>query len=68
MASTSSTSTELASAIETFVRGFATTQSITHPYVPQRVGPAWVMRDGPRTSGEYRREEWAAHGVAPRNS
>lgn len=52
-------------AIEAFVRGFCFTRSLTHPYVPERVGPVWVMRDGPRTRGDYRNEEWVAHRVAP---
>ncbi len=57
---------EIAQAVEVFVRGFAFTRSLTHPYVPQRVGPAWVMRDGPRRDvRRYRREEWTAHGVDP---
>jgi GNAT superfamily N-acetyltransferase len=52
-------------AIEAFVRGFCFTRSFTHPYVAERVGPLWVMRDAPRKSGDYRREEWVGHGVAP---
>lgn len=57
---------ELDRAIEVFVRGFAVTKSFTHPYVPERVGPAWVMRDGPRRDPrKYRREEWTATAVDP---
>lgn len=57
---------ELSGAIETFVRGFSVTRSFTHPYVAARVGPVWVVRDGPRRrADEYRREEWVAHGVGP---
>jgi GNAT superfamily N-acetyltransferase len=52
-------------AIEAFVHGFAFTRSFTHPYLPERVGPLWVMRDAPRTAGDYRNEEWVANGVAP---
>jgi GNAT superfamily N-acetyltransferase len=52
-------------AIEVFVRGFSFTRSFTHPYVPERVGPLWVMRDAPRTSGDVRNEEWVASGVEP---
>ena len=52
-------------AIEVFVHGFSFTRSFTHPYVPERVGPLWAVRDGPRKSGNYRREEWVAYGVAP---
>jgi hypothetical protein len=28
-----------------------------------RIGPLWVVRDGERKRGDYRREEWIAHGV-----
>jgi GNAT superfamily N-acetyltransferase len=52
-------------AIEIFARGFCFTRSFTHPYRAERVGPLWVMRDGPRRSGDYRNEEWLAHGVEP---
>jgi GNAT superfamily N-acetyltransferase len=55
---------DIARAIEVFVRGFCFTRSFTHPFLAERVGPTmWVVRDGPRTSGDYRREEWIAHGV-----
>jgi GNAT superfamily N-acetyltransferase len=53
-------------AIEAFVRGFCFTRSFTHPYVPERVGPLWVMRDADRKAGDYRNEEWVAHGVPPK--
>jgi GNAT superfamily N-acetyltransferase len=57
---------DLRRAIEIFVRGFAFTRSFTHPYVAERVGPLWVVRDGPRKRHtDYRREEWVAHRVAP---
>jgi len=54
-------------AIEAFVRGFSFTRSFTHPYVAERIGAVWVMRDAPRKrrSDYYRREEWVAHGVDP---
>ncbi len=53
-------------AIEGFVRGFSFTRSFTHPYIPQRVGRLWVVRDGPRKKEkDYRREEWVAHGARP---
>ena len=53
-------------AIEVFVRGFSFTRSFTHPYAPERIGPLWVVRDGPRkNANDYRREEWVAHGVTP---
>src|SRR5581483_5189515 len=57
-------SKEIALGIEAFVRGFTFTRSFTHPYVGERVGPLWRLRDGPRKSSEdYRREEWIACGV-----
>ncbi len=60
------TSTELIQrAMAVFARGFSFTRSITHPYLAERVGPVWVVRDGPRRHGDYRREEWAAHAVEP---
>lgn len=52
-------------AIETFARGYAYTRSFTHPYGVERFGPVWVVRDAPRTRGEYRTEEWIAYGVPP---
>lgn len=53
-------------AVEVFVRGFAFTRSFTHPYLPERVGPAWVVRDAPRKNpADYRREEWVARGADP---
>jgi GNAT superfamily N-acetyltransferase len=53
-------------AIECFVRGFSFTRSFTHPYLAERVGPLWVVRDGPRKHDkDYRNEEWIAHGVSP---
>ena len=54
---------ELALAIEVLGRAVALKRSFTHPYALERVGPAWVMRDGARGRvGEYRREEWLAFG------
>ena len=52
-------------AIEVFARGFCFTSSFTHPYLAERIGKIWVVRDAPRKRGDYRREEWIAHGVAP---
>ena len=50
----------LTRAIEIFVEGFSFTRSFTHPYLNERVGPLWVMRDAPRKKAEdYRREEWS---------
>ena len=53
-------------AIEVFARGFCFTRSFTHPYLADRVGKLWVVRDAPRKQGDYRREEWIAHGVTPK--
>lgn len=53
-------------AIEVFVRGFCFTRSFTHPYLSERIGKVWVVRDAPRKNGNYRREEWIASGVAPK--
>lgn len=52
-------------AVEVFVHGFAYTRSFTHPYLAERVGPVWVLRDAPRKRGDYRGEEWVAHNVPP---
>ena len=52
-------------AIEVFARGFCFTRSFTHPYLAERVGKIWVVHDAPRKRGNYRREEWIAHGVPP---
>lgn len=51
----------LTRAIEIFVEGFGFTQSFTHPYSGERIGPLWVLRDAPRKNEkDYRREEWCA--------
>ena len=52
-------------AIKVFAHGFCFTRSFTHPYLAERVGEIWVVRDVSRKRGDYRREEWIAHGVAP---
>ena len=57
---------EINRAIEVFARGVCLTRSFTHPYLVDRVGPLWVMRDGPRKRNNYRNEEWIAYGVAPK--
>jgi GNAT superfamily N-acetyltransferase len=57
---------EIHHAIEVFVHGFGFVRSRTHPYVGERVGPAWVLRDAPRRDPKrYRREEWVACGMEP---
>src|SRR5579872_2975619 len=50
-------------AIEVFGQGFTFTRSFTHPYLFERVGPLWVMRDAPRKKPPYRNEEWLVYGV-----
>jgi GNAT superfamily N-acetyltransferase len=55
---------EIDNALECFARGFCFTRSFTHPYVAEKLGPAWVVRDAPRTSGDYRGEEYIVNGVA----
>jgi len=52
-------------AIDLFGRGVAFTRSFTHPCRWDRVDGLRVLRDAPRLKGDYRNEEWAAHGVAP---
>jgi ribosomal protein S18 acetylase RimI-like enzyme len=61
----SSNHSKIEQAIEAFILGLCSCRSFTHPFVPQRVGPLWVARDGPRKSGNCRNEEWAAFGVNP---
>jgi hypothetical protein len=57
---------QLESAIEVFVRGHAAVRSKTHPYVVERFGPVWVMRDAPRQkASDYRKEEWVVSGISP---
>ena len=58
---------EIEHAIEVFVRGFCVGRSVTHPYEHFLVGKLWVMRDAPRKNAKnYRKEEWVAYGVEPR--
>lgn len=53
-------------AIETFVRGHATTKSLTHPYEVLRFGKVWAMRDAQRKNPKnYRKEEWIGAIVEP---
>lgn len=59
-------SAELDRAIEVFVRGFGFVRSRTHPYLAERLGGVWVMRDAPRRDpAKYRREEWVGYGLSP---
>lgn len=55
----------LQEAIVAFGKGFTFTRSLTHPYEFVRVGPVWVLRDGPRTSGEDRAREVLVSGLNP---
>lgn len=53
-------------AIEVFARGFSFTRSFTYPYPAEQIHErVWVMRDSPRTRGEYRAEEYVGQGVEP---
>ncbi len=56
---------EMPQAIQLFGKGVGFGKSFTHPSRFDRVGPLHVLRDAPRTKGDYRNEEWVAHGVAP---
>lgn len=56
---------QIETAIETFVRGFTFTRSYTHPYLGDQIVGVWVMRDAERKRGDYRNEEWVAHGRDP---
>lgn len=51
--------------IVAFGRGFTFTRSFTHPYELVRVGPVWVLRDRPRTSGDERAREVLVTGLDP---
>ena len=57
---------QILGAIEVFARGFSYTRGFTHPYPARRIRSMWHLKDGPRTKGSYRREEWIAYGVTPR--
>lgn len=65
MGLTRSETTEIERALEAFARGFSYTRSFTHPFLADRVGPLWALRDGPRKRGDYRCEEWVAFAVPP---
>jgi GNAT superfamily N-acetyltransferase len=55
-------------ALEVFVRGFSFEKSRTHPYEYHRVGKLWRLRDAERkNSKQYRKEEWIAYQVPPRD-
>src|SRR4051812_25366109 len=52
-------------AIQVFLHGVTFVRSVAHPYLAERVGKLWVMRDGERRRGEYRNEEWVVYGPEP---
>jgi GNAT superfamily N-acetyltransferase len=52
-------------AIEVVVGGQCFIRSLVYPYIPERVGALWVMRDAARRSGRTRNESWVAHGASP---
>lgn len=60
---TTAPAVEIEKAIEVFDRGFCFTPSRTHPYLAERLGPVWLMRDAPRRSGDYRSEQFVSFGV-----
>lgn len=56
----------LTQATEVFVQGFGFTRSFTHPYLGERIGSLWVLRDAPRKKAvDYRREEWVVCRAVP---
>lgn len=45
--------------LRTFAHGFAFGRSFTHPYLAEKIGPAWWLHDAPRKkAADYRNEEW----------
>jgi ribosomal protein S18 acetylase RimI-like enzyme len=64
-------SEEIDIALRVFVQGYCVGKSLTHPYEWAPVessGFLWVMRDAPRKNvRDYRKEEWIAHRVEPRD-
>jgi GNAT superfamily N-acetyltransferase len=53
-------------AIEVFVHGYSFVRSFSHLYVPERIHPGiWMLRDAERKRGDYRTEEYVAHGLEP---
>ena len=60
------TQSDLALAIDAFLRGYCSGRSRTHPYERTEIDGVWVMRDAPRRNPrDYRKEEWIACGVEP---
>jgi GNAT superfamily N-acetyltransferase len=55
---------EIEFAIEVFAHGYSACRSHTFPYIANRIGPLWVMRDAPRKyPQDYRKEDWIAHAI-----
>lgn len=50
---------------DSFCRGFCYTKSVTHPYEYHRYRELRIMRDAPRKSGDYRKEEVVVVGLSP---
>lgn len=52
----------IARSVEVFARAHAEKRSLTHPYLADRVGPLWALRDAPRTRGNSIRQYVARAG------
>lgn len=46
---------DLPDVIDTFTLGFSASRSITYPFIVERVGPLWMMRDKPRSDAKKER-------------
>jgi predicted N-acetyltransferase YhbS len=52
--------------LQTFLHGFSTTRSMTHPYPVRQLRPSiWVLADTPRTRGSTRNSEVIVYGANP---
>jgi hypothetical protein len=52
--------------LQTFLHGFSTTRSMTHPYPARQLRPSiWVLADMPRTRGSTRNSEVIVYGAEP---
>jgi GNAT superfamily N-acetyltransferase len=50
--------------LQTFLRGFSATRSMTHPYQVRQVTPSiWVLADAPRARGTSRKSEVIVYGA-----
>lgn len=54
--------------VECFARGFSVARSIHGPFLPHRIGPAWLLHDDPRRKRGSRCSEWITHGVSAREA